>query len=442
MTNRPLVTKHTKGSAVAGNIDLSTGSFVEPIYQEVSGSLAGLYSHLSFKTSGPKHTAKRMQVFGSIIRAALLDPKQEVYWISYKTNFTSEGYGVSHKAFYTVVKAMNQKGWLSPRTDQIPRDGYAKRWIVAQSLADSAAALELDFEDVSPNFGRPPLKPQELIKVKHRTLPDYLYNKGYRLPSPLVPTEAKEALVSNLNHINELALSSHTFEGLLRKNGSPKQFRGFYRTFNHNLHGGGRTYGACEAMKREDRLNIKIDGEAVAEIDVVSCQPTILYSRGVKDHLPLEDAPKTYDFYSAVVTALDGQLTRDDVKAFVNKTFGTANVPKHRWPEELKKVRERLSASPSGCPNWSDVIFLILEHMPFLDLLQPVKEDTFTLQNTESSILHDAMYGLYKHKGVAVLPVHDSLVVPQSKVEVTKKTLENAFWFKTGVVPMLRTTYP
>ncbi|MDB9944964.1 hypothetical protein OAD38_01075 [Ascidiaceihabitans sp.] len=433
--------KHTKGSSVAGNIDLSTGSFVEPIYQELSGSLTGLYSELFFKTSGPKHTAKRMQVFGSIIRAALLDSNREVYWISYKTNFTSEGYGVSHKAFYTVVKAMNQKGWLSPRTDQIPRDGYARRWIVAQSLIDSAASLELDFEDVSPNFGRPPLKPQELIKVKHRTLPDYLYNKGYRLPSPVVPTEAKEALVSSLNHINELALSSHTFEGLRRRNGSPLQFRGFYRTFNHNLQGGGRTYGACEAMRPKDRLNIKIDGEAVAEIDVVSCQPTILFSRGIVDHLPREDAPIAYDFYSSVVTALDGQLTREDVKAVVTKALGTANIPKHRWPEGLEKVRERLSEGPSGCPKWSDIVGVLLEHMPFLDLLKPVKEDTFTLQNTESSILHDAMYGLYKHKGAAVLPVHDSLVVPQSKVEVTKKALENAFWFKTGVVPMLRTTY-
>ena len=438
-TSKP---KHTKGSSVAGNIDLSTGSFVEPIYQELSGSLTGLYSELFFKTSGPKHTAKRMQVFGSIIRAALLDSNREVYWISYKTNFTSEGYGVSHKAFYNVVKAMNQKGWLSPRTDQIPRDGYAKRWIVVQSLADSAAALELDFEDVSPNFGRPPLKPQELIKVKHRTLPDYLYNKGYRLPSPVVPTEAKEALVSSLNHINELALSSHTFEGLRRRNGSPLQFRGFYRTFNHNLQGGGRTYGACEAMRPEDRLNIKIDGEAVAEIDVVSCQPTILFSRGIIDHLPLDEAPRAYDFYSAVVTALDGQLTRDDVKAVVNKAFGTANIPKHRWPDELKEVRERLSNGPSGCLKWPDVVSVLLEHMPFLALLQPVKEDTFTLQNTESSILHHTMYGLYKHKGVAVLPVHDSLVVPQSKVEVTKKALENAFWFKTGVIPMLKITYP
>ena len=120
----------------------------------------------------------------------------------------------------------------------------------------------------------------------------------------------------------------------------------------------------------------------------------------------------------------------------------SANIPNDRWPEDHEKVRERLSEGPSGCPKWSDIVGVLLEYMPFLDLLQPVKEDTFTLQNTEASILHDAMYGLYKHKGVAVLPVHDSLVVPQSKVEVTKKALENAFWFKTGVIPMLKITYP
>ena len=438
MAHKP---KHTKGSSVAGNIDLSTGSFVEPVYEELSGTLAVLYSKLSFKTSGPKHTALRMQVFGSIVRAALQDPVNEVYWLTSREKFTSEGYGVSPNCFQNVVKAMETKGWLSRRQDQISRDGFARRWVVAQDLIDNAADLELDFEDVSPIEGRPPIKASQLIRVNYRRLPEYLVYKGCRLPSSVVIPQAKEALVGRLIQINELAFT-HSFEGLLRKNGSPKQFRGFYRTFNHNLQGGGRTYGACEAMKSKDRLNIKIDGEAVAEIDVVSCQPTILFSRSVTDHLPFEAAPQAYDFYNSVVIALEGSIIRDDVKAVVTKALGTANIPKHRWPEDLKELRQRLSEGPSGCPKWSDIVGVLLEHMPFLDLLQPVKEDTFTLQNTESSILNDAMYGLYKYKGVAALPVHDSLVVPQSKVEVTKKALENAFWFKTGVVPMLRITYP
>ena len=36
---------------------------------------------------------------------------------------------------------------------------------------------------------------------------------------------------------------------------------------------------------------------------------------------------------------------------------------------------------------------------------------------------------------------NDAYIILSGEIEVTKKALENSFWFKTGVVPMLRTTY-
>ncbi|WP_334066722.1 hypothetical protein [Nereida ignava] len=420
-------------------IDLSSGSFVEPVYAELSGSLSNVYSELSFTTSGPKHTAKRLQVFASIIRAALSSTNNEVYWLRNKPKYDQQNYTVSYNCFRLVVNAMNEAGWITPRTDQRSKDGYAIRWVVSQELLlDRIDTDKLEFVDQSPP-DKPPLQPSELVRVSHRTLQTYLTRKGFRLAPPALPPEELQALRDSIEQLNEMA-SQHTFDGLLRANGDPKPFRGFYRTFIHDLQGGGRLYGGCEQMKPEDRLKIRIDGEAVSEVDIVSCQPSILLGRSLKANLPFDTSPLARDFYSCVVEALDGQLTRDEVKLVVNKALGTANIPKHQWPNDLKEARQRLSESQQTTPKWSDISDVILKEMPFLKLLQPLSEDTFTLQHTEAAMLYDVMWGLYKHKGVAALPVHDSLVVPQSQVDVTKKALENSFWFKTGVVPMLRVT--
>jgi len=419
-------------------IDLSTGAFVEPVYAELSGALDDAYSKLSFKTSGPKHTAQRKLVFVSIVRAALSTQGNEVYWLSNKPKYDQQKYPVSYNCFNSVVKAMNKAGWIDSRHDQRPKDGYAVRRVVSNELLLHSIELErLEFVNLFPS--KPPLQSSELVRVNHRTLSTYLTRQGYRLTPSVVPENKVQALRDSIEQLNEMA-SQHTFEGLLRANGDPKPFRGFYRTFIHDLQGGGRTYGGCEQMKPEDRLQIRIDGEPVCEVDVVSCQPSILFGRSLKDHLPFEDAPLATDFYTSVVEAVDGQLTRDEIKLVVTKALGTANIPRKHWPKGLKNAQQRLSDSRHGTPKWSDISSAILEQMPFLHLLKPLSEDTFTLQHTESGMLYDAMWGLYKYKGIAALPVHDSLVVPQSQVAVTKKALENSFWFKTGVVPMLRVT--
>ena len=75
--------------------------------------------------------------------------------------------------------------------------------------------------------------------------------------------------------------------------------------------------------------------------------------------------------------------------------------------------------------------------MPFLELLEPLKEDTFTLQYSEATIIYDTVYNLYKHKNVPTLPVHDSLVTPTKYQDIVMHSLSSAFWYKTGVRPRL-----
>jgi hypothetical protein len=57
-------------------------------------------------------------------------------------------------------------------------------------------------------------------------------------------------------------------------------------------------------------------------------------------------------------------------------------------------------------------------------------------QYIEADILFDAMYGLYKHRGIAVLPIHDAFVCRVEDLEIVTSVLKSTFEFKTGLRPI------
>ena len=405
--------------------DLTKGTFVRHVFKEVSGNLMPLLFELNFTSRGIKHMEKRSFVFCSICKAALDDPDHQVYWLTNRDKHEQEGYPVTLNVVHTVQKAMIKKGWLTEVPNQISRDGYAKRWLVSNKLI-SRLRKNLEWEDVLPD--RPKLTKAQTVKIKQRKLSKYLRINGYRLPERQIGRQQLEDLRNEVHLVNQLAFE-HTFTGLLTIKGEPKTFRGFNRTFIHDLNGSGRTYGGCEQMKEKDRLNILIDGEPVVEIDIAACQPTILWSRFIRgQRKPHEPVPQARDFYADVVVNTDHLLDREQVKAVITKALGNASFPRHRWPYGMKVKGHK----------WKDVANEFITAMPFLDLLEPVKEDSFTLQHTEAQIIFLTMYRLYKFKNVPCLPVHDAIVVPLRHVEVAEDFLSKSFELATGVVPKLR----
>ena len=141
-----------------------------------------------------------------------------------------------------------------------------------------------------------------------------------------------------------------------------------------------------------------------------------------------EPVPQARDFYADVVENTDHLLDREQVKAVITKALGNASFPRERWPYGMKVKGYK----------WKDVANEFLKAMPFLDLLEPVKEDSFTLQHTEAQIIFLTMYRLCKFKNVPCLPVHDAIVVPLRHVEVAEDFLSKSFELATGVVPKLR----
>lgn len=420
---------------------MDTGTFVKPTFEELTGNLKPVFELMSFPTKGQKHQKQRHMVFGSIVKAALRDPENEVFFISKKEKYNAEKYPVSHNCFLTVKAAMEAQGWLALVPRQIAKDGLSRRWKVSQSLIDLVVGLELEWVDRKPERERK--AKHQLVEVRYGSLAKYLSIEGHKLPVPTHTQDDLDTLREQMAEINELA-SLHTFTGLVSKKGEPKSFTGYYRIFNHTLERGGRTYTGFEVMREKDRLEqIKIDGEPVAEIDIKSCQPNILFAQTITEYLPYEGAPTAKDFYSLVVARLGNivqrndvlcyrqrscHLSREQVKGIVTKALGKGALPQHRWPRGTKVA---------GVSWKEEVLPVFHEVMPFMGLLQPIKMDGLVLQNLEADIVFSTLYGLYKHRDIPTIPVHDALICKQSDAEAVTNALKLSFWFKTGLVPLI-----
>lgn len=403
--------------------DVKKGTFVRPVWVETTGNLLPMFNQLTFSTKGPVHTRKRLQVFVSIIKAATEDPNNLVYWISNSEKYAHEKYGVDLSVFMAVVDQLKKLKWISKPNGQQPKSGLAGRSLVANHIIDQISNLDLMWESLKPE--REPKRKNDLIIVKPRELGSYLKRKGYKLPSYNVDETDLNDLRNQTEELNSYALQ-HTFQGLTNGLGEYRNFRGFSRTFNHTLYWGGRLYGGCEQMPEVARLNIKIDGEPVSEIDIAACQPTILSSRSVIS-VAYDETSLAPDYYELIVSKLGGMLNRKEVKSIITKALGNGYLPRRNWPKDIRKEGYK----------WSDVATTFLEAMPFLERLDPLKEDTFTLQYSEATIIYDTVYNLYKHKNIPTLPVHDSLVTPTKYQDVVMHHLSSTFWNNTGVRPRL-----
>lgn len=405
-------------------IDSNYGSFVRFVYRPTSDSLIPLFLEMSFTTKGSKHTEKRMISFASVIATAMQDKDGVVYFSSYKTAFDAEDYPVSFNVVQRVWKEMQRLGWLTLCSGTVAMDGHAKRWQVSPDFL-ALVPEDVDFENLKP---RRPMT-RELVTVGFRNLNEKEKKLNLTLP-PFDRNENTSLQASRLAALNELALQ-HGFEGLLTKKGLPREFNGFRRTFKHTTYWGGRIFGGCEQMHKEDRLKLKIDDQPVVELDISASQPTLLFAAvahnlnlqqidGVHSHEPLQ----ARDYYSNVKC-----LSRADVKKIVMRAIGNAGLPRIGWTHGFKKFYPKT--------KWSDVRAQFIAAMPFLDHLQPMKYDALTLQYFESEIMMQTLEQLFL-QGIPALPVHDSIVVPRGHQEQARRVFASVFEWKTGVVPILK----
>lgn len=233
--------------------------------------------------------------------------------------------------------------------------------------------------------------------------------KGRRqanVPVKYAETAETKALTGEIEELSRF-LSSHTITlggleqpamGLnrqftLRAKGDPHAF---------NLHG--RLYGGFwMTLPEEDREHILINGEEIADLDFTAMFPTLAYIEA--GHAPPDVDP--YDIAG---------LPRKSAKAAMSALLSVSK-PLGRMPPRLRK------AIPKAWNIERLRTAIIDRHPPLEPHLE--RDLALKLMFTESRILFATLSDLMT-SGVPALPIHDGIMVPQSKADLALGAMEQA----------------
>lgn len=190
--------------------------------------------------------------------------------------------------------------------------------------------------------------------------------------------------------------------------------RSLRRIFNNGnwQHGGRIAGGFWMGMERVERFErIRIDGERIADVDYRQLFPRLAYVRAGQ---PQPEG----DIYNV---AGDGS-GRDGWKRLMNAML-FADGPLRNWPEGT------LQHFPSGTKLRNTIEMLAAHHGPIANLFGTGLG--FQLMRIES----DMLIGVITHLaslGVTALPLHDAVLVAQSKADVAADAMQAAFSMGTG----------
>ena len=298
------------------------------------------------------------------------------------------------------------------------RDGKATRFRATPRLIHLAADMGVELENLRHHFHRP--LPDRLVTLK--TASSWVAGEKYdgeRLD--FADTPQVEAIRAEVGEINRF------LEGV-RIDGAHHD--GFHRGFCKGDHPdfawnkGGRLYssgrGHYQQLSKARRAEITLDGETVAEIDVRASYLTILH--GITQ-TPMDLGGDPYDVSG---------ISRDIAKRWMLVTMGQAK-PVTRWP---KGKTAGDPESTGSHPSAAEVGKAMALRFPVLTELENRQVDWADLMFLESQAIIGAMRGLMA-EGVPALPVHDSIVVPSSKVGLASKVLAHAYETVAGITPTL-----
>lgn len=178
---------------------------------------------------------------------------------------------------------------------------------------------------------------------------------------------------------------------------------------------GGRLYGGWwQNVSKAQRRLITINGEPTIELDFRSLHPRILYNR-----VGLEMPVDPY-----VLPALAGRMERDLGKVtFMRLLNSTSDKP-------LKPRAEDKALLPKG---WSFKRFLAefeAYHAPIADQFRTGVG--LELQRKDSDIAMTLLNYLAGHRGIVVLPVHDSFIVQRRYRAKLMETMKLAYYGQVG----------
>ncbi|MNV13300.1 hypothetical protein D3C71_1039340 [compost metagenome] len=246
--------------------------------------------------------------------------------------------------------------------------------------------------------------------------------KAPKLPWP--DTQEAAVVLEEMHRINAW-LASAEVDWFADPEGNHDLFdRAVRRIFNNgSLQQGGRLYGGFwQQMKAEDRLEcICLDEEPVASLDF--CQSSVRMAYAEVGALPPDGDLYTIPSTGATLWAnhrpeikavLNALLCTDhDVSRFPTGTRGS--IPKHVKFEKL----------------YGDIARY---HAPIVELFGAGRG--LVIMKKESDVLVGVLTELQEH-GVHAFPIHDGILIPESKAELGMKIMADWFYRVTGAEAMI-----
>jgi hypothetical protein len=236
--------------------------------------------------------------------------------------------------------------------------------------------------------------------------------------------EATAALRKGVQRLNETFASARLDQRSTSNPPIDLSRRIVQRTFlDGRFDRGGRLGGSAfwlNLRKDRRRQDLLLDGEPIAEVDLVAALPAIAY--GIEGRTMWED-PYSPD-------ELD-DVPREPLKtAFVVFLWDRYRPKTGRFPQEVYQ------GLPKGLTYEKIYQALCRHNQPIADYLGAESPRGAELMLHESEIIIDATFRCFA-QGFVALPIHDALVVPASKAELARQALSDAFVARFKVAPMI-----
>lgn len=379
-------------------------------------------------------------LLGDLLMRAKISPGGWVYRSRHAKSFS--GGEVKYRQFVVVTEAMEALGlieivdgfnamktiqWEGGPASQY-QQGKAARYKAASVLLDLASRTGIEVKDAGHHFQE--TRPRNLIILKdssRRFGRDKI--PGKHMPVPRTPQV--ERLEEQVRLINDF------LDGVDIQGGN---HAGFYRGFNlgdlpsFDWNKGGRLYSvgddSYQRLKERDRLRMTLNGEPVAEIDVSASYLTVLHGRL---GYPLEAEGDLYEVSG---------IPRGIVKGWLVATLSSTGHLK-RWPrDQVEAFRAETGKNLSETYPIKTVREAMLAKYPVLHQWGQVNLDWGDLMFLESEAVIGAMIHLIKVYEIPTLPVHDSLLVPASRVGQCKNLLVDHYRYQCKIEPRDTIDYP
>jgi len=362
-----------------------------------------------------------------------------VYRSLNKTTFT--GAAVTRRTFEQLVDGLKGLAFL----DHVPghkvavdryedTTQYASRFRATPALLRFCSEQGVDPAKAVEHFEFEYDLPKHPVELRARKEKDY--HSKTKPTGRVMEFERTEAIENIENGVREL--NAFFAEQTLR-GGS---HHGYVRIFSNGddpdfeWDKGGRFYSqhftdSYQVMGSERRRMMTINGEPVAEIDISASYLTIFLSmHGIqlditKDPYEVPGFPEEH---------------REAVKQWFVATFGNSK-PIRKWPSRMLKDTPELSQY-----RVASITDAIMSKYPAMATWgQPLDGRIVSwaeLMFWESDVMFGAMLKLMYIDKTASLSVHDSLIVPASKVEVASDAITRSMHAKHRVAPILKVNPP